>query len=291
MVGEKQIGSRIFRWGNYLLLIVIALTMVLPFIHVIAASFTTSAELADKRFVLFPTVFSLDAYKYIFSTNTIFKALFVSIGVTLIGTLWSMFISLLTAYGLSRRDLVGRRQILFLFVFTMLFSGGMIPTFLIVKETGLLDSYAALIVPVTINVFNMIILRSFIMGLPEGLIESAKIDGCNDFGVLFRIVMPISKPALATVSLFYAVAYWNTYMHAILYINDAAKWPIQVLLRQIVVLASGLSYDSSEFTNIPPPDITIKMAVIVVATIPVLMVYPFLQKYFTKGAMLGSMKE
>lgn len=291
MVGEKQFGSRIFRWGNYLLLVVIALTMVLPFIHVIAASFTTSAELADKRFVLFPTVFSLDAYKYIFSTNTIFKALFVSIGVTLIGTLWSMFISLLTAYGLSRRDLVGRRQILFLFVFTMLFSGGMIPTFLIVKETGLLDSYAALIVPVTINVFNMIILRSFIMGLPEGLIESAKIDGCNDFGVLFRIVMPISKPALATVSLFYAVAYWNTYMHAILYINDAAKWPIQVLLRQIVVLASGLSYDSSEFTNIPPPDITIKMAVIVVATIPVLMVYPFLQKYFTKGAMLGSMKE
>jgi len=291
MVGEKQLGSRIFRWGNYLLLVVIALTMVLPFIHVIAASFTTSAELADKRFVLFPTVFSLDAYKYIFSTNTIFKALFVSIGVTLVGTLWSMFISLLTAYGLSRRDLVGRRQILFLFVFTMLFSGGMIPTFLIVKETGLLDSYAALIVPVTINVFNMIILRSFIMGLPEGLIESAKIDGCNDFGVLFRIVMPISKPALATVSLFYAVAYWNTYMHAILYINDAAKWPIQVLLRQIVVLASGLSYDSSEFTNIPPPDITIKMAVIVVATIPVLMVYPFLQKYFTKGAMLGSMKE
>ncbi|MEH7222660.1 carbohydrate ABC transporter permease [Bacillus sp. JJ1566] len=291
MVGEKQIGSRIFRYGNYLLLILIALTMVLPFIHVIAASFTTSAELADKRFVLFPTVFSLDAYKYIFSTNTIFRALFVSIGVTLIGTLWSMFITLLTAYGLSRKDLIGRRQILFLFVFTMLFSGGMIPTFLIVKNTGLLDSYAALIVPVTINVFNMIILRSFIMGLPEGLIESAKIDGCNDFGVLFRIVMPISKPALATVSLFYAVAYWNTYMHAILYINDAAKWPIQVLLRQIVVLASGLSYDSSEFTNIPPPDITIKMAVIVVATIPVLMVYPFLQKYFTKGAMLGSMKE
>ncbi|MDR4887187.1 carbohydrate ABC transporter permease [Fredinandcohnia sp. QZ13] len=291
MVGEKQLGSRIFRLGNHLLLVLIALTMVLPFIHVIAASFTTSAELADKRFVLFPTVFSLDAYKYIFSTNTIFKALFVSIGVTLIGTLWSMFISLLTAYGLSRKDLIGRRQILFLFVFTMLFSGGMIPTFLIVKNTGLLDSYAALIVPVTINVFNMIILRSFIMGLPEGLIESAKIDGCNDFGVLFRIVMPISKPALATVSLFYAVAYWNTYMHAILYINDAAKWPIQVLLRQIVVLASGLSYDSSEFTNIPPPDITIKMAVIVVATIPVLMVYPFLQKYFTKGAMLGSMKE
>nr|WP_077617157.1 carbohydrate ABC transporter permease [Bacillus sinesaloumensis] len=291
MVGEKELGSRIFRWGNNLLLILIALTMVLPFVHVIAASFTTSAELADKRFVLFPTVFSLDAYKYIFSTDTIFKALFVSIGVTFIGTLWSMFITLLTAYGLSRKELVGRRQILFLFVFTMLFSGGMIPTFLIVKETGLLDSYSALIIPVTINVFNMIILRSFIMGLPEGLIESAKIDGCNDFGVLFRIVLPISKPALATVSLFYAVAYWNTYMHAILYINDAAKWPIQVLLRQIVVLASGLSYDSSEFTNIPPPDITIKMAVIVVATIPVLMVYPFLQKYFTKGAMLGSMKE
>ncbi|CAM4056924.1 carbohydrate ABC transporter permease [Lederbergia lenta] len=291
MVEDKTLGSRIFNWTNTILLVIIALVTVLPFIHVVASSFTTSAELAQKRFVLFPTEFSLAAYKYIFSTDTIFKALLVSIGVTLFGTIWSMFLSILTAYGLSRRDLVGRKQIMFFVIFTMLFNGGMIPTFLIVKNTGLLDSLAALVIPVSINVFNMIILRSFFQGLPEGLVESAKIDGCNDFGVLFRIVIPCSMPAIATISLFYAVTYWNTYMHAILYINDAAKWPIQVLLRQIVVLASGLSYDSAEFTDILPPEITVKMAVIVVATVPVLMVYPFLQKHFTKGALLGSLKE
>lgn len=291
MVEDKTLGSRIFTWTNTTLLLIIALVTVLPFIHVVAASFTTSAELAQKKFVLFPTVFSLSAYKYIFSTNTIFKALFVSIGVTAIGTVWSMFLSTLTAYGLSRRDLVGRKQIMFFIIFTMLFNGGMIPTFLIVKNTGLLDSLSALIIPVSINVFNMIILKSFFQGLPDGLVESAKIDGCSDFGVLFRIVIPCSMPAIATISLFYAVTYWNTYMHAILYINDAAKWPIQVLLRQIVVLASGLNYDSSSYTDIPPPEITVKMAVIVVATLPVLMLYPFLQKHFTKGALLGSLKE
>lgn len=291
MVEDRTLRGRLFNWTNNTILIIIALITILPFIHVVASSFTTSAELAQKSFVLFPTKFSLAAYKYIFSTDTIFKALLVSIGVTLLGTLWSMFFSTLTAYGLSRRDLVGRKQIMFFVIFTMLFNGGMIPTFLVVKNTGLLDSLAALVIPVTINVFNMIILRSFFQGLPEGLVESAKIDGCNDFGVLFRIVIPCSMPAIATISLFYAVTYWNTYMHAILYINDAAKWPVQVLLRQIVVLASGMSYDSSEFTDVLPPEITVKMAVIVVATVPVLMVYPFLQKYFTKGALLGSLKE
>jgi len=196
----------------------------------------------------------------------------------------------LTAYGLSRKDLAGRNTIMFLFVFTMLFSGGMIPTFLVVQETGLLNSYLSLIVPVSINVFNMIILRTFFQGLPDGLEESAKIDGCNDFGILLRIVIPCSMPAIATISLFYAVTYWNTYMHAILYLSDAAKWPVQVLLRQIIVLASGLNYDSAVYTDTPPPSQSVKMAVIVVATLPVLVVYPFLQKHFAKGALLGSIK-
>jgi putative aldouronate transport system permease protein len=290
MVGDKSIGSRLFNLTNITLLAIIALLCVLPFIHVLAASFTTSAELAEKRFVLIPTVWSLDAYRYIFSTDTVMKAMMVSIGVTLGGTAFSMFLSTLTAYGLSRQDLVGRRFIMFFIVFTMLFNGGMIPTFLVVQQTGLLNSLAALVVPVAINAFNMIILKSFFQNLPAGLEESAKIDGCSDFGILFRIVIPCSMPAIATISLFYAVTYWNTYMHAILYLSDSSKWPVQVLLRQIVVLASGLNYDGAEFTSVPPPEITIKMAVIVVATIPVLIVYPFLQKYFAKGALIGSMK-
>lgn len=291
MIGDKTLGSRIFNITNATILTIIALLTVLPFIHVLGSSFATGAEIAEKRFLIFPTKFTLGAYKYIFSTDTVFKALGVSIFVTVVGTMWSMFISILTAYGLSRRDLAGKRYIMFFIVFTMLFNGGLIPTFIVVKETGLLDSLAALIIPVTINVFNMIILKTFFQNLPAGLEESAKIDGAGDFGILFRIVIPCSLPAIATISLFYAVTYWNTYMHAILYLSDAAKWPVQVLLRQIVVLATGMAYDSAEYTDIPPPSQSVKMAVIVVATIPVLLVYPFLQKHFAKGALLGSIKE
>jgi putative aldouronate transport system permease protein len=290
MIGDKTLGSRLFNVTNAALLAIIALVTVLPFIHVIGSSFATGAEIASKRFLLFPTKFTTDAYSYIFSTNTVTRALIVSIVVTLVGTLWSMLISIMTAYGLSRRDVIGRKTIMFFFVFTMLFSGGMIPTFLVVKYTGLLDSFLSLIIPVSINVFNMIILKTFFQGLPDGLEESAKIDGSNDFGILFKIVIPCSMPAIATISLFYAVTYWNTYMSAILYLSDATKWPVQVLLRQIVVLASGLNYDTAVYSDVPPPAQSVKMAVIVVATLPVLLVYPFLQKHFTKGALLGSIK-
>ncbi|MFS0724409.1 carbohydrate ABC transporter permease [Paenibacillus sp. 1P07SE] len=290
MVGDKSWGSRLFALVNGSLLGLFALVTVLPFIHVIGSSFATAGEIAATRFLLLPTTFTLDAYKYIFSTNTVMRAMGVSVFVTLLGTFWSMLISVMTAYGLSRKDIIGRQAIMFLFVFTMLFSGGMIPTFLVVKETGLLDSYLALIVPVTINVFNMIILKTFFQGLPDGLEESARIDGCNDWGILFRIVIPCSMPAIATISLFYAVTYWNTYMHAILYLNDAAKWPVQVLLRQIVILAGGMNFDNSVYTDVPPPAQSVKMAVIVVATMPILLVYPFLQKHFAKGALLGSVK-
>lgn len=290
MVEDRSFTGRLFAAVNFTLLAIIALITVLPFIHVVAGSFTTSAELAASKFVLIPKVWSFEAYKFIFSTNTIFKAMGVSIGVTLIGTLVSMFLTALMAYGLSRRDLDGRKVVNFMVVFTMLFHGGMIPTFLVVKELGLIDTYAALIIPSAISAFNMIILKNFFQNIPEGLEESAKIDGCNDFGILFKIVLPLSMPAIATISLFYAVTYWNTYMTAILYLDDSAKWPIQVLLRQIVVLASGMDHSSTLDAAVPPPDQTIKMAVIVVATLPILMVYPFLQKHFAKGAMLGSMK-
>ncbi len=290
MVEDKSFGSRLFSVVNYGLLTLIALTTVLPFIHIIAGSFTTNAELAAKKFVLIPTIWSLDAYRFIFSTNIIFRAMFVSICVTLLGTLFSMLLTSLMAYGLSRRDLDGRSGIMFLVVFTMLFNGGMIPTFLVVKELGLIDRYEALVLPIAINAFNMIILRNFFQNIPEGLEESAKIDGCSDFGILFRIVLPLSKPAIATISLFYAVTYWNTYMNAILYLDDSAKWPIQVWLRQVVVLASGLDYGLELDGTVPPPDQAVKMAVIVVATLPILLVYPFLQKHFAKGALLGSIK-
>lgn len=290
MVEDRSFAGRTFSIVNYVLLAIIGIVTMLPFVHVLAGSFTTSAEMAVKKFVLIPTEWSLDAYRFIFSTNTLFRAMTVSIGVTLFGTLFSMFITSLMAYGLSRKDLDGRRFFMFMVVFTMLFSGGLIPTFLVVKELGLIDTYAALVLPVTISAFNLIILRNFFQNIPEGLEESAKIDGCNDFGILFRIVLPLSLPAIATVSLFYAVTYWNTYMHAILYLDSSYKWPIQVLLRQIVVLASGMDSGASFDGEVPPPDQAVKMAVIVIATLPILCVYPFLQKHFAKGALLGSIK-
>ncbi len=290
MVEDRTLGGRLFGIVNFALLTIVALVTILPFIHVLAGSFTTSAEMAAKKFVLFPTEWSWEAYRFIFSTNTIFRAMAVSVGVTVCGTLFSMLITSLMAYGLSRKDLDGRRTLMFLVVFTMLFNGGLIPTFLVVSELGLIDTYAALVLPLTINAFNMIILKNFFQNIPEGLEESAKIDGCTDFGILFRIVLPLSMPAVATLSLFYAVTYWNTYLNAIIYLNDSKMWPIQVLLRQIVVLASGMDYSSDLDGVVPPPDQAVKMAVIVVATLPILLVYPFLQKHFAKGALLGSIK-
>lgn len=282
-------GSRVFTIINTTLLTLLALACLLPFVNVFASSFASTQEVVEKKFILFPTTFSLDAYRYILSTPTIFKGLGVSFGVTLVGTIVSMILTSLMAYGLSRRYLYGRDFINFVVVFSMLFSGGMIPTFLVVKYFGLIDSYWSMIIPTAINAFNLIIMRNFFQALPDGLEESAKIDGSNDFGVFLKIMLPLALPSIATLSLFYGVAYWNTYTPAILYLNDSAKWPIQVLLRQIVIVASGMQGDNASVDILPPAQ-TIKMAVIVVATVPMLIAYPFVQKHFTKGALLGSVK-
>ncbi|AYV68541.1 MULTISPECIES: carbohydrate ABC transporter permease [Niallia] len=282
-------GGKVFSIINGTILIIIALICFLPFVNVIASSFASTQEVVAKRFILIPETFSLDAYRYILSTPTLFKSLAVSVGVTGVGTLVSMVLTSLMAYGLSRKYLHGRGFLNFLVVFSMLFSGGMIPTFLVVKAFGLIDSYWSLILPVAINAFNLIIMRNFFQALPDSLEESAKMDGCTDLGVFWKIMLPLALPSIATISLFYAVTYWNTYMTAILYINDSTKWPIQVLLRQIVIVSSGMQAEGSSVDVIPPAQ-TIKMAVIVIATVPMLIAYPFVQKYFVKGALVGSVK-
>lgn len=286
---EKSVGNRIFNIANYTILLVIALACLIPFLNVISSSFATTQEVVKKDFILFPTTFTLDAYEYIFSTPTIFKSFAVSIGVTGVGTLVSMVLTSLMAYALSRKYLYGRSAINFVVVFTMLFSGGMIPTYLVVKNLGLINTYWALILPVAISAFNLIIMRNFFQAIPDSLEESAKVDGCNDLMIFFKIILPLSLPSIATISLFYAVAYWNEYTNAILYLNDSSKWPIQVLLRQIVIVSSGMQADNTAVEIVPPAQ-TIKMAVITVATVPMLIVYPFLQKYFVKGAFVGSVK-
>lgn len=289
---RQSLGSRIFDIVNAVVLIAIAFITLIPFVFVLSGSLTASEELVRRGVVLIPTKLSLDGYKYIFSTKTILWSLGVTVFITIAGTLINLFFTTLTAYPLARSEFMGRRPIMLLILFTMLFSGGMIPTFLVVKSLGLLNSYGSLLIPGAISAFNLIILRNFFQQLPDGLEESAKIDGCNDFQILIRIVLPLSLPAMATFALFYAVGHWNTFFSAILYINDTTKWPIQVWLRQIVILSQGGIGDSQQMGSdyVAPPGEVIKMAVIVVSTVPILLVYPFLQKHFAKGVLLGSVK-
>ena len=282
-------GRRVFQLVNGVVLTGFALICLLPFLHVIGSSLANPGELTTRAFVIIPREFTLDAYRYVLSTPTIFRAMGVSMFVTVVGTFLSLLVTSLMAYALGKRYLRGRRVINFLVVFTMLFSGGMIPLFIVVNGLGLLDSIWSLILPFTVNAFNFVIMRSFFQGIPDSLEESARIDGCSELGVFLRIVLPLSVASIATIGLFYAVAYWNTYMWAILFINDSTLWPIQVLLRQIVIVASGLNADASVVEVVPPAQ-SVKMAVIAVATLPMLIVYPFIQRYFVKGALIGSVK-
>ncbi|MFC7457599.1 carbohydrate ABC transporter permease [Brachybacterium sp. GCM10030267] len=282
-------GEQIFRVINVIILSGFSLICLIPFVHVIGSSFASPGELATTNFLLIPREVTLDAYRYILSTPTIFRAMGVSVFVTTAGTLLSLVVTALMAYALAKPYLLGRRTMNFLVVFTMLFSGGMIPTFIVVSSLGLLDSLWSLILPVTVNAFNFVIMRNFFQGIPDSLEEAARIDGCSELGVFARIVLPLSIASIATIGLFYAVTYWNTYMHAILYINDSSKWPIQVLLRQIVIVASGVNADASSVSVVPPAQ-SVKMAVITVATMPMLLLYPFIQRFFVKGALIGSVK-
>ncbi|AEI39459.1 carbohydrate ABC transporter permease [Paenibacillus mucilaginosus] len=289
MIQDRTFGNRLFDTVNAAVLILVALCTVLPFVYVLAVSFTDPHEVAKGGMILFPTRFSLAAYEYIFSTDTLVKSLGVSIYVTVVGTFINLLFTSLLAYPLAKPHFRGRQVILLGVLFTMLFSGGMIPSYFVVKELGMTNTLWSLMIPSAISAFNLIVLRNFFQQIPDGLEDSAKIDGCSDLDILFRIVLPLSLPALATFGLFYAVAHWNTFFSAILYINDHNKWPVQVLLREIVILAqSRIGETSFEESLIQP--LTIRMAVIVFATVPILLVYPFLQKHFAKGVLLGSVK-
>ncbi|UKS31113.1 carbohydrate ABC transporter permease [Paenibacillus sp. HWE-109] len=291
MMKDRTWGGRLFDITNISLLILFSALTVLPFLYMVLGSFASSEEFAKRGMVLIPTKFSLEAYTYIFSTKTIVRSLFNTIFITVVGTFINLLFTVLMAYPLARKELLWRKPIMLMIIFSMLFSGGMIPTFLVVKMLGLMNSLWSLLIPGAISAFNLIILKNFFQQMPEGIEESAKIDGSNDVGILFKIVLPLSLPAIATFSLFYAVGHWNSFFSAILYINDTTKWPIQVILRQVVIMAEGGIGDSSQVNDafvIPPQ--SIKMAVITVSTLPILIVYPFLQKHFAKGVLLGSVK-
>lgn len=289
---DQTTAGRVFDAVNYVILTCAALATTLPFLYVFAASLATDAEIAERAFFLIPKTVSTAAYQYVFSSETIFRSILNSVYVTALGTLINLAFTVTMAYPLSRHDLRGRTLVLNMVLFSMLFSGGMIPTYLLVRALGLLDTYWALILPGAISAFNLILVKNFFQEIPAELEEAGRIDGCTDAGVLWRIVLPLSKPVLATFGLFYAVGHWNNFFSALLYLQDSRKWPLQVMLREIVMLSQGTIGDITQLdpTFVMPPEQSIKMAVIVVGTVPILLVYPFLQKHFVKGVLIGSIK-
>jgi putative aldouronate transport system permease protein len=282
-------GGRVFDAANYVFLAGIGILTLLPFVYVLAGSFATEAEITRRPFFVWPEQFTLGAYEYIFSTPAFPKALLTTVLVTVVGTLIQLALTVTMAYPLAKRGLRGRRLILNLVVFAMVFSGGMIPTFLLVKDLGLLNTYWALILPAAINPFSLIIIKNFFQELPAELEESAKMDGATEVGILWRILLPLSKPVLATFALFYAVGIWNDFMSPLLYLSDNSMWTLQMYLRQVTAAADLLGTGNVDPSYVPPEQ-SVKFAVIVVATLPILLFYPFLQKHFAKGMLIGSVK-
>ena len=280
--------GRVFDAVNVVVLALVGIVAVLPFLYVLAGSFATESELTSRSFFVWPEVWTTASYEAIFATPAFARALATTIAVTLVGTVLQLALTVSMAYPLSRRDLPGRRLLMILVVFTMVFSAGMIPTFLVVKDLGLLDTYWALVLPLAINPFSLIIIRTFFQNLPTELEEAAKIDGASEVGILWRIVLPLSKPVLATFALFYAVGIWNDFMSPLLYLSDTSMWTLQIYLRQVTASAE-LSAGDIALQETPPAQ-GVKFAVIAVATLPILLFYPFLQKHFAKGMLIGSVK-
>ena len=276
---------------NIVVLGVIACVMLFPFLYIFSISFSPLSDFLRNDVILFPKHFVLDAYTYILSSPAFRRSLLVSAGITIVGTLVNLLMTASMAYALAR-PIYGRRLMLLLVLFTVLFGAGLVPTYLVVKATHLIDSYWALILPVAISPFNLIVMRQFFLSLPEELTDAAVIDGANELQIFWHIILPVSKPALAAFGLFYAVGHWNNYFSGLLYLNDPAKWPVQVVLRQIVILnqpTAALGQDQQLLEHQPRPE-TIQMAAILLATLPILVIYPFLQKHFAKGVILGAVK-
>ncbi|HJC24008.1 MAG TPA: carbohydrate ABC transporter permease [Candidatus Eisenbergiella merdavium] len=289
---KRSLGDRIIDVIIYTVLGLIALSTVLPFLYVIAGSFATDKELTEKAFFIIPEVWSLNAYKYAINTANILRGLRNSIFLTIGGTVMCMLFSLSFAYPLSKVHFRGRNWIMNMVIVTMLFSGGMIPNYLVFTAYGLYDSYWALILPGLISPFNMIIIKKFFSDLPQELEDAAYVDGAGDMKIFARIALPLSKPVIASISLFYGVGFWNDYFNSMIYLRTPEKYPIQIQLRSIILLTSQISEVAMDYydMNGAPPDKAVKMACTVIATVPILLVYPFVQKYFTKGVMVGAVK-
>ncbi len=276
---------------NYILLLVLAFVCLYPFLNVIAYSLSGYNAVLSGEVTFYPIDFTLSAYRQILGKTQIWNSMRTTVLVTVMGTGLSLILTIFASYALSRNDLPGRKFLTGMILFTMYFGGGMIPTFLVVKGVGLYDTLGALFIPQAVNVFNFIVMRTFFRNLPESLEEAARIDGASYMQVLVKIVLPLSLPIIATIGLFYAVGYWNTYFDALLYIQDPNKYTLQLRLRSLL-FGEELNNSGVNLEGLGTQVMTqsLKMATVAVSTIPILIVYPWLQKYFVKGVMVGSVK-
>ncbi len=276
----------------YTLLLLLSITTLYPFIYTLSISFSTAAEAVQPGFHLYPKQVSLAAYQMVFKNEDIYIGYGNTIFRTVSGTVLALLLCSTLAYSISKKHMPHRRLISFLLVFTMMFQGGTVPTYLLIKNLGLMDNRLVYILPTAVSAYNVIIIRSFFESLPDSLPESAKLDGANEITILFRIILPISKAVLATVALWVAVAQWNSWFDAMLYIRDNNKQILQLLLQRIITFNQSKLMESGRATEdmIKYNSDTIKSATIIVTILPILMVYPFVQKYFVKGVMLGAVK-
>ena len=295
MKKKKLSGETIFQIVDVIVMCLFMVLVIVPVFTVVMTYFVSEAEIARRgTFIIIPEKFDFSAYKMLLASgkniaraygNTLFRVV--------IGTALNLVFTITLSYGLSREGLKGRTFLAGFVFFTMLFSGGMIPTFILVKGVGLIDSRWAMVLPCLINTWNLLIMRNFFYGIPKSLEEAAVIDGANDAQVLVKIVLPLSKASIATIGLFYAVSHWNAWFDAMLYINTTALLPMQNILRNIITAASSIGDLGAEAYNsldVVPPSQAIRAATIVITTLPILVAYPFVQKYFVKGVMVGSVK-
>ena len=288
---NKRKRFTIFDALIYGIVALLAIACLYPFLNVIAYSFSGAHAVLSNDVTFYPKDFTIAAYENIFARPSIWNAMKTTIVVTFTGTALSLVLTIAAAYALSFDNLPGKRVISGLILFTMYFSGGIIPTFLVVRNLGMYDSLLALIVPNAISVFNFVVMRTFFREIPRDLYEAAQIDGATEMQILFKIVLQLSLPIIATIGLFYAVNYWNDYFQALLYISDGDRYTLQLRLRSLL-FANELQSDAanSEGVGTQVMSQSLKMAAIAVSTIPILVVYPWLQKYFVKGMTLGSVK-
>ena len=278
----------------YAVILLILIILLWPLIFIVSSSLSSKEAVMAGRVFLLPVNFSLEGYKAVFQTNEVLIGFRNTVLYTLFGTMLNVALTLIAAYPLSRKDLPYRRMWSFIFTFTMIFSGGMIPTYIVVNKLGLMNSPLAMILPTAMSVYNLMIARTFMENsIPGELLEATRVDGCDDIGYFWKILLPLSKPVIAVITLYYAVAHWNSYFNAFLYITDSKLYPLQLVLRNILLanqIDTAMTTDFDTMTSKQGLADVLKYSLIVVSTLPVMIMYPFVQKHFTKGVMIGAVK-